>query len=93
MLPFHRALLRRLPLPGRQHERDRDNPGPTEVTAKQAFERAGIGPNDIDCFEVQDTDAFCEIEIYEELGLCARGEGGRLIDEGVTRDRRRIRST
>jgi acetyl-CoA C-acetyltransferase len=60
------------------------NPGPTEVTAKQAFERAGIGPKDIDCFEVQDTDAFCEIEIYEELGLCGRGEGGRLIDEGRT---------
>ena len=60
------------------------NPGPTEVTAKQAFERAGIGPKDIDCFEVQDTDAFCEIEIYEELGLCDRGEGGRLIDEGHT---------
>jgi len=60
------------------------NPGPTAVTAKQAFERAGLGPEDIDCFEVQDTDAFCEIEIYEELGLCARGEGGRLIDEGRT---------
>ena len=61
-----------------------DNPGPTEVTAKQAFERAGVGPKDIDCFEVQDTDAFCEIEIYEELGLCGRGEAGRLIDEGRT---------
>lgn len=60
------------------------NPGPTAVTAKQAFERAGLGPEDIDCFEVQDTDAFCEIEIYEELGLCGYGEGGRLIDEGRT---------
>ncbi|NVO16925.1 MAG: thiolase family protein [Rhodoplanes sp.] len=61
-----------------------NNPGPTEVTAKQAFERAGLGPKDIDCFEVQDTDAFCEIEIYEELGLCGLGEAGRLIDEGRT---------
>ena len=60
------------------------NPGPTEVTGKQAYERAGIGPEDIDCFEVQDTDAFCEIEIYESLGLCGLGEGGRLIDEGHT---------
>ena len=61
-----------------------DNPGPTEVAANQAYERSGLGPKDINCFEVQDTDAFCEIEIYESLGLCALGEGGRLIDEGVT---------
>lgn len=61
-----------------------NNPGPTEVTAKQAYERAGIAPKDIDCFEVQDTDAFCEIEIYESLGLCALGEGGRLVDDGST---------
>ena len=60
------------------------NAGPTEVTAQQAFERAGIGAGDVDCFEVQDTDAFCEIEIYEELGLCALGEGGRLIEAGHT---------
>jgi acetyl-CoA acetyltransferase len=60
------------------------NPGPTEVASRKAYEEAGIGPGEIDCFEVQDTDAFCEIEIYEHLGLCRHGEGGRLIDEGVT---------
>jgi acetyl-CoA acetyltransferase len=60
------------------------NPGPTEVTGKEAYEEAGMGPEDIDCFEVQDTDAFCELEIYEQLGLCPWGESGRLIDEGVT---------
>ena len=61
-----------------------DNEGPTQVTARQAYEKAGLGPEDVNCFEVQDTDAFCEIEIYEELGLCPLGEGGRLVDEGVT---------
>jgi acetyl-CoA C-acetyltransferase len=60
-----------------------ENLGPTAVTAQRAYDAAGIGVEDIDCFEVQDTDAFCEIEIYEELGLCPTGEGGRLIDEGV----------
>jgi acetyl-CoA C-acetyltransferase len=60
------------------------NPSPTEVTARKAYEEAGIGPGDTHCFEVQDTDAFCELEIYEYLGLCKRGESGKLIDEGVT---------
>jgi len=61
-----------------------NNAGPTEVTAKRAYEQAGIGPDDIDCFEVQDTDAFCEIEIYENIGLCKMGEGGPLVDSGRT---------
>ena len=60
------------------------NPGPTEVTSKKAYDKAGIGPTEINCFEVQDTDAFCELEIYEQLGLCPYGEAGRMIDEGVT---------
>ncbi|MCB2102480.1 MAG: thiolase family protein [Rhodobacterales bacterium] len=59
-------------------------PGPTSATARKAYEIAGIGPQDIDCFEVQDTDAFCEIEIYEDIGLCGLGEGGALIDSGRT---------
>jgi len=61
-----------------------NNPGPTEVAAKKAYEQAGIGPREINCFEVQDTDAFCEVEITEQLGLCKFGEAGRLLDEGVT---------
>jgi acetyl-CoA acetyltransferase len=60
------------------------NDGPTEVTAREAFARAGLGPKDISCFEVQDTDAFCEIEITEELELCGRGEGGQLVASGQT---------
>ncbi len=61
-----------------------NNPGPTEVAGKKAYAQAGIGPKEVHCFEVQDTDAFCELEIYEQLGLCPVGEAGRLIDEGVT---------
>jgi acetyl-CoA acetyltransferase len=61
-----------------------ENPGPTEVAGKKAYEQSGISPREIQCFEVQDTDAFCELEIYEQLGLCKTGEAGRLIDEGVT---------
>lgn len=60
------------------------NPTVHALAAKEAYEIAGIGPEDLDLAEVQDTDAFCEIEAYEELGFCTKGQGGRLIDEGVT---------
>jgi len=60
-----------------------ENPGPTEVTGKKAYEQAGVGPKDIDLAEVQDTDVFCEMEIYEQLGFCKPGESGRMIDEGA----------
>jgi acetyl-CoA acetyltransferase len=60
-----------------------ENPHITQLTANAAYEMAGIGVGDIDVIELQDTDAFCEIEAYEHLGLCARGDGGKLIDDGV----------
>jgi len=60
------------------------NISPTTVAARKAYEEAGIGPEDIDTAEVQDTDAFMELTHYEELGWCKEGEGGRLIDEGET---------
>lgn len=60
------------------------DPGVTERMAKKAYEVAGIGPEDLDVAEVHDASAPAELIIYEELGLCQQGEGGRLIDEGVT---------
>lgn len=59
------------------------NPHVTELASKEAYEAAGVGPEDLDVAEVQDTDAFMELETYEHLGLCKKGEGGRLIDEGI----------
>jgi len=53
-------------------------------TANLAYEASGIGPGDLDVAEVQDGDSFSEIEYYEQLGFCPEGEGGRLVDEGVT---------
>jgi acetyl-CoA acetyltransferase len=63
------------------------NPGDPEITervARKAYEVAGIGPEDIQVAEVHDASAPAELIIYEELGFCKPGEGGRLIDEGVT---------
>jgi len=59
-------------------------PGITTRAARQAYEMAGIGPQDINVAEVHDASAPAELVIYEELGFCQPGEGGKLIDDGVT---------
>jgi acetyl-CoA acyltransferase len=52
--------------------------------AAQAYAMAGVGPEDIDIAEVHDAVAPAEISIYEDLGFCAPGEGGRLVEDHVT---------
>lgn len=49
-----------------------------------AYEKAGIGPADLDVVEVHDAFTISEILHYEALGLCKPGEGGRLVSEGET---------
>ena len=56
----------------------------TQNAAYQAFEMAGTGVDDIDLIELHDCFATAELLHYENLGLCDKGEAGRLIDEGVT---------
>jgi acetyl-CoA acyltransferase len=52
--------------------------------AQSAFEMAGLGPDELDLVELHDCFATAEILHYENLGLCADGDGGRLIDSGDT---------
>lgn len=49
-----------------------------------AYESAAVGPTDISLVELHDASAPSEIMAYEYLGLCAEGEGGSLIEQGVT---------
>jgi len=56
----------------------------TRLAAKKAYEMAGLGPDDIDLIELHDCFATAEILHYENLGLCADGEAGRMIDTGET---------
>lgn len=56
----------------------------TVNAAKRAYEAAGLGPEDLSVVELQDTSAFNEIEYAEALGLCKDGEGGLLIDQGIS---------
>ncbi|MWA03272.1 hypothetical protein F8568_023410 [Actinomadura sp. LD22] len=50
--------------------------------ADQAYEMAGLGPEDLDIAEIHDSFAPAEIKHYEDLGFCERGEGGAFLDEG-----------
>ena len=55
------------------------------VAALQAYEAAGVGPEDIDVAEVHDACAFAEIVQIENLGFCERGHGGSFTEQGETR--------
>ena len=65
--------------------RNLHTPDLIERTAREAYEKAGLGPEDLDLVEVHDCFSVAELLSYEALGLCAPGEGGRLVDEGATR--------
>ncbi len=58
----------------------------TEVAARRAYRDAGVtNPlRELDVAEVHDCFASVELLTYEDLGLCARGEGKRLVEEGAT---------
>jgi acetyl-CoA acetyltransferase len=59
--------------------------GAGEVCSRAAYEEAGVGPEDLSVVELHDASAPAEIMAYEYLGLCPKGDGGKLIDEGATR--------
>ena len=52
--------------------------------AHNAYEQAGLGPEDVSCAEVYDLSTALELDWYENLGFCAPGEGARLVRDGVT---------
>jgi acetyl-CoA acetyltransferase len=55
---------------------------PTTLAARDAYAEAGVGPEDVDVVECQDTDAARELLAWEELGLCGRGEQRGVLDTG-----------
>lgn len=64
--------------------RDLSTNDQTRRATKEAYEISGIGPEDLDLVELHDCFTIAEIFHYENLGLCKKGEGGHLIDEGKT---------
>jgi acetyl-CoA acyltransferase len=56
----------------------------TRTAARKVYDQAEIGPEDIDVIELHDCFSINELLTYEALGLCAEGEGGKLVDNGET---------
>ena len=56
----------------------------TRLTAARAYEKAGVGPDDVDVAEVHDASSSGEIVQCEALGLCAPGGGGWCAEQGET---------
>jgi benzoylsuccinyl-CoA thiolase BbsB subunit len=52
--------------------------------AKEAYEMAGIGPDDVDVAEIHDAFTIAELMYYEAFGFCKRGQGYGLLDSGRT---------
>ncbi len=56
-----------------------------KMAADRAYEMAGVGPEDVHVAEVHDASAYAEIVQVENMGFCARGDGGALAESGETR--------
>lgn len=52
--------------------------------ARQVYERAGVGADDLDVIELHDCFSINELLTYEALGLCGEGESGALVESGAT---------
>ena len=58
--------------------------GPTMDASKAAFEMAGVGPEDIDVAQLQDTESGAEIMHMAENGFCEHGEQEAMLANGDT---------
>jgi len=57
----------------------------TARAARQAYEQAGLGPQDVNVVELHDAFTIAELLYYEALGLAAYGDAVPLLRSGATR--------
>ncbi|MFE1879721.1 thiolase C-terminal domain-containing protein [Streptomyces diastatochromogenes] len=55
---------------------------PAAVSGRLAFERAGVRPSEIDFAEIYDAFTYMTLVTLEDLGFCAKGEGGAFVEKG-----------
>jgi acetyl-CoA acetyltransferase len=58
---------------------------PTNIASRAAYEMAGVGPEDVEVAQLQDTESGAEIMHMAENGFCADGEQEAWIAQGRTR--------
>jgi acetyl-CoA acyltransferase len=56
----------------------------TRMAATQAYEKAGVAPEDLDLVELHDCFATAELVHYDNLMLCPQGEAVRFFESGAT---------
>jgi acetyl-CoA acetyltransferase len=66
-------------------DRDLDGEDIGERLAKQAYEAAAVGPQDIDLAELHDATSYGELHQTEAMGFCPMGEGGPWAESGATK--------
>ncbi|MFH7595799.1 acetyl-CoA acetyltransferase [Streptomyces racemochromogenes] len=55
---------------------------PAAVSGRLAFARAGLTPADVDLAEIYDAFTYMTLVTLEDLGFCAKGEGGSFVGKG-----------
>lgn len=56
----------------------------TVAAGRRAFQQASLTPKDIGMVEVHDCFTIAELCAIEDLGFCAKGEAGKLTEDGQT---------
>lgn len=80
-----RAVRVRASILGSGRDRTTDEPDIGERLSKLAYERAGVGPGDLQLVELHDATAFGELHQTEALGFFPKGQGGVHAERGETR--------
>jgi acetyl-CoA acetyltransferase len=79
------AVKVRASILGSGRERSFDDMDIGERLSKIAYEKAGLGPQDMHFAEVHDATAYGELHQSEALGFCKEGEGGIFAESGATK--------
>ena len=66
-------------------DRELDGEDIGERLVKQAYDQAGVGPQDISLAELHDATAYGELHQTEAMGFCPMGEGGPYAETGATK--------
>ncbi|MFE0876884.1 acetyl-CoA acetyltransferase [Streptomyces smyrnaeus] len=55
---------------------------PAAVSGRTAFAHADVTPHDIDLAQIYDAFTYMTLVTLEDLGFCAKGEGGAFVQDG-----------